>query len=120
MRSWRGALGARHVPFVILFSAMVGFVGAACIFGFESETNPEYATFGDSLWWSGMMLITLGSGAWPVTGAGRILAFMIGVYSFTVFGYITAALASILLENPRDTGEDDEARPRTVMEEDGE
>ena len=119
MRSWRGALGARHVPFVILFSAMVGLVGAAGIFTFESETNPEFATFGDALWWSGMMLITLGSGGWPETGAGRILGFMIGLYSFTVFGYITAALASILLEHPKEAGEDGETTPRTVMEEDG-
>ena len=102
MRSWRGALGARRLPFVVLFTAVVGFVGAAGMYTFEHETNPGFADFGDALWWSGMVLITLGSGDWPETGAGRILAFMLGLYSFSVFGYVTAAFASILLEHPAD------------------
>jgi voltage-gated potassium channel len=100
MRSWRGALGARRLPFVVLFSAVVGLVGAAGIYTFEHGTNPGFADFSDALFWSGMMLITLGSGAWPETGAGRALAFMMGLYAFSVFGYVTAALASILVEHP--------------------
>ncbi len=123
MRSWRGALGARRLPFVVLFTAVVGLVGAAGIYTFEHETNPGFADFGDALWWSGMILITLGSGDWPETDAGRILAFMMGLYSFSVFGYVTAALASILLEHPtgaaggadeRDGG--GETASRTVMD----
>jgi voltage-gated potassium channel len=101
MRSWRKALGARRLPFVVLFSAVVGFVGAAGMYTFETGTNPAFATFGDALFWSGMILITLGSGNWPETGAGRILAFLLGLYSFSVFGYITAALASVLIERDR-------------------
>lgn len=125
MRSWRGALGARQLPFVVLFTTLVGIVGAAGMYTFEHETNPGFADFGDALWWSGMVLITLGSGDWPETGAGRILAFMLGLYSFSVFGYVTAAFASILLEHPpdapgsadgRDGGE--EAASRTVMDRD--
>jgi voltage-gated potassium channel len=124
MRSWRGALGARRLPFVVLFTAVVGFVGAAGMYTFETETNPAFATFGDALFWSGMILITLGSGNWPETGAGRILAFLLGLYSFSVFGYVTAALASILVEHPvnaaggadtRDGGEG-EAPSGSVME----
>lgn len=125
MRSWRGALGARRLPFVVFFTAVVGFVGAAGMYTFEHETNPGFADFGDALWWSGMILITLGSGDWPETGAGRILAFMLGLYSFSVFGYVTAAFASILLEHPPDAagsadgrGGGEEAASRTVMDRD--
>lgn len=126
LRSWRGALGARRLPFVVLFTAVVGVVGAAGIYAFEHETNPGFADFGDALWWSGMILITLGSGTWPETDAGRILAFMMGLYSFSVFGYVTAAIASILIERPPDAagGADgraggEEAASRTVMDRDG-
>ena len=99
MRSWRRTFAEKRLQFVVLFSAVVGLVGAAGIYAFEHETNPAFGTFGDALWWSGMMLITLGSSLWPETGAGRILAFMLGLYSFSVFGYVTAALASILVEH---------------------
>lgn len=123
MRSWRGALGTRRLPFVVIFTTLVGIVGAAGIYTFEHETNPVFADFGDALWWSGMILITLGSGSWPETGAGRILAFMMGLYSFSVFGYVTAALASILVEHPADAagridGRDGggEAASHTVMD----
>ncbi len=116
MRSWRGALGARRLPFVFLFTAVVGLVGAAGIYTFEHETNPAFAGFGDALWWSAMMLITLGSGNWPETGAGRVLAFMIGLYSFSVFGYVTAALASVLVEHDVAREREGEAAPDSVME----
>lgn len=125
MRSWRGALGARRLPFVVLFSAVVGLVGAAGIYTFEHETNAAFAGFGDALWWSGMMLITLGSGGWPETGAGRLLAFMMGLYSFSVFGYVTAALASILVEEhpvagvERPDAGEGEAVSGSVMDRDG-
>ncbi len=124
MRSWRGALGARRLPFVILFSGVVGLVGAAGIYTFEHGTNPGFSTFGDALFWAGMMLITLGSGTWPETGAGRVLAFMMGLYAFSVFGYVTAALAAILVEHPvagpEPPGaiEDEEAASGSVMDRD--
>lgn len=130
MRTWRRTLGAKRLQFVVLFSAVVGLVGAAGIYAFEHGTNPAFATFGDALWWAGMMLITLGSGSWPETGAGRVLAFLLGLYSFSVFGYVTAALASVLVEHDvarerRDgasrTGAGDggdEAPSRSVMDRD--
>lgn len=116
MRTWRRTLGAKRLQFVILFSAVVGVVGAAGIYAFENETNPGFADFGDALFWSGMMLITLGSGTWPVTGAGRVLAFIIGLYSFSVFGYVTAALASILVERDVAGEREKERPPDSVMD----
>ncbi len=98
MRSWRRMLRARRPKFVALFSSVAGVVGAAGISALEHQVNPALATHGDALWWSGMMLITPGSSSWPVTGAGRILPFPLGLYAFPVFGYVTAALASILVE----------------------
>lgn len=115
MRSWRGALGARRLPFVVLFSAVVGLVGAAGIYTFEHETNPAFSDLGDALWWSGMMLITLGSSSWPETGAGRVLAFLLGLYAFSVFGYVTAAVASILVESDVERGQKREPPSDSVI-----
>ncbi len=117
MRSWRGTIGNRRLPYVVLVSGMVGLASAAGIFTFEHETNPGFTSFGDALWWSGMMLITLGSSTWPTTGAGRILAFLLGLYSFSVFGYVTAALASIFVERDRESQGNEEQASHTVIEE---
>lgn len=41
-----------------------------------------------------MMLGTMGTEHWPQTLEGRVLSFILAVYGVTVFGYITAALAT--------------------------
>ena len=48
-----------------------------------------------------MVMTTIGSGYWPITAEGRILALLLAVYAFAVFGYITASLASILVARDR-------------------
>jgi len=39
-----------------------------------------------------MIITTLGSAYWPETAEGRMLCVLLALYSFTVFGYVTAAL----------------------------
>jgi voltage-gated potassium channel len=39
----------------------------------------------------------MGSQYWPQTGAGRLLAFLLSLYAFGVFGYTTAAIASYFI-----------------------
>ncbi len=49
-------------------------------------------------------MTTLDSEAWPQTGEGRVLSFVLGLYAFTVFGHVTATLATFFVgrdaENP--------------------
>ena len=49
----------------------------------------------------------MGSAYWPQTDAGRILCVLLALYSFTVFGYITATLATFFID--RDASRDDAA-----------
>ncbi len=44
-----------------------------------------------------MIMTTIGSDYWPKTTEGRVLTFLLSVYAFAIFGYITAALASLLV-----------------------
>jgi voltage-gated potassium channel len=44
-----------------------------------------------------MLLTSLGSEYWPQTPEGRFLCFVLGLYGFAVFGYVTAALASFFV-----------------------
>ena len=49
-----------------------------------------------------MLMTTLGSEYWPHTAEGRVLAFLLALYAFTVFGYVTAILASFFVGHTAD------------------
>ena len=61
-----------------------------------------------------MMMTTMGSDFWPITGEGRVLAFMMGVYAFTVFGYVTAALAGHFVSRDVESGEEEETFQKSI------
>lgn len=42
-----------------------------------------------------MVMTTMGSQYWPQTVEGRLLCVLLALYAFGVFGYVTAALATI-------------------------
>ena len=44
-----------------------------------------------------MLVATMGSEFWPQTAEGRILCFLLALYGFAVFGYITASFASFFV-----------------------
>ena len=50
-----------------------------------------------------MLLTTIGSEYWPQTAEGRVLCFLLSLYSFGVFGYITAAVASFFIGRDADS-----------------
>lgn len=104
------AMGKRGVGYVIVLSIIVIFVGAAGMYHFESSeqlmrqgygqdvAQNGFKDYSDALWWTAMLMTTIGSQYWPVTMAGRILCFMISLFSLGVFGYITATLASFFVD----------------------
>lgn len=89
-------LGRRKFGYVLALTAVVVVAGAAGVHVFERE-DEGFRTFGSSLWWSAMMITTMGSEYWPRTPEGRVLSFLLAVYAFTVFGYVTAVLASLFI-----------------------
>jgi len=53
--------------------------------------------YGTALWWTAMLMTTMGSAYWPQTGEGRILCVLLALYAFAVFGYVTATLATFFV-----------------------
>lgn len=96
MNALGASLGRRGFMYVVAASIIVLFAGAAGIYGFENGAVKEGGidSYGTALWWTAMILTTMGSDYWPKTDAGRILCFFLALYSFTVFGYVTATLAT--------------------------
>ena len=50
-----------------------------------------------------MLLTTIGSEYWPESPEGRVLTFLLSLYSLGILGYITATLASLFVEKDRAT-----------------
>ncbi|HSX34445.1 MAG TPA: potassium channel family protein [Candidatus Saccharimonadales bacterium] len=94
------------VRYVFLISSVVVAVGAAGILNFErpaaqQQHIPGMDSYGDALWWTVMMMTTIGSEYIPRTTAGRLLAIIISFYAIAIFGYVTAILASLLIEKKK-------------------
>ena len=103
-----GALGAtlsrRGFGYFFALTVLVTFAGAAGICAFENEIPNGLDSYGEALWWTGMIMTTMGSQYWPQTIEGRVLCVFLALYAFAVFGYVTATLATFFIgrdaENP--------------------
>lgn len=99
MNALRKTLKRRRLGYVLGLTALVAALGAGGMLSFEpaSETPGGFTSYGDALWWTGMLLTSLGSQYWPVSTEGRILCLLISLYGFAMFGYLTAAFASFFI-----------------------
>jgi voltage-gated potassium channel len=99
MRALGSTMQSRGFPYVVALTAIVLLLGAAGMFAFEHEAGraQEFSTFSGSLWWTAMLLTTMGSEFWPQSPEGRLICLVLSVYAFAVFGYITATLASYFI-----------------------
>lgn len=100
MLALRRALRRRGAGYVTAATLLVLLAGAAGMMAFEREgpNRDVFATYAASVWWTAMLMTTIASEAWPRTGAGRALTLFLSLYSLGVFGYITATLASLFVE----------------------
>jgi voltage-gated potassium channel len=95
MRALGKSVGRRHFGYVLGLTSLVTLTGAAGMYAFERDVpGGGFDDFGSALWWTAMMITTLGSEHWPRTGEGRALCFLLALYAFSVFGYVTATLAT--------------------------
>jgi voltage-gated potassium channel len=99
MHTLRAFLGRRKFGYVLALTALVTAAGAAGMWSFENSAVAAggFDDFGDALWWTAMLMTTVGSEYWPQTAEGRTLTVLLAVYAFSVFGYLTASLASYFI-----------------------
>ncbi|HEX2153333.1 MAG TPA: ion transporter [Acidimicrobiia bacterium] len=96
----------RGFGYVVAATVAIVFLAAAAMYAFEGGT-PGFRDYAETLWWSAMMVISVGSDAWPVTPEGRALAFLLALYGFSILGYVAATLTSFFID--RDAYHDDTA-----------
>ena len=99
MNALRANLERRGFGYVVGLTLLVVGLGAAGMLNFENsdEVRGGFTSYWDALWWTGMLLTTIGSEYWPQTTEGRILALLLSLYSLGILGYVTATLASFFV-----------------------
>jgi voltage-gated potassium channel len=98
MRALAASVNRRGFGYVVGLTAIVTLIGAAGMYAFESEVpEPTLKDYGTALWWTAMLMTTMGSDYFPQTAEGRILCFLLALYGFAVFGYLTATLATFFV-----------------------
>lgn len=95
----RKSFERRGLGYVLLTTALVILLGAGGMLAFEParEVQGGFVNYGDALWWTAMLIATMGSGFWPETAEGRLLTFLLSLYGLAIFGYITASFASFFI-----------------------
>jgi voltage-gated potassium channel len=108
MRSLTANFVRRGFGYVMMTTAIITLAGAAGMYAFEQEApnSSGFDSYGTALWWTAMLMTTMGSDYFPQTPEGRILCFLLALYAFAVFGYVTATLATFFIGQDAD---DDEA-----------
>jgi voltage-gated potassium channel len=96
MKSLGATMKRRAFGYVVVLSVVVTFAGAAGMYGME-HPNPGFENYGMALWWTAMRVITAGSDYWPSTPEGRGLAFILSLFGYAIFGYVTATLATFFI-----------------------
>lgn len=78
MRALAIGLGRRGLGYLVLLTLLVTITGAAGMYRFELDApgGPGFANYGTAVWWTAMLLTTMGSDYWPRTprGAGAVSA----------------------------------------------
>lgn len=89
----------RGFKYVLAVTLIVIFAGAGLMLAFEStkDVSGGFKDYGESLWWTAMLMTTLGGAYTPQTVEGRVLNFVLALYAFVSFGYITATLATFFV-----------------------
>lgn len=91
------SLSRRGFGYVVALTLLVTFAGAAGMYAFEKEAPNGLHSYGEALWWTVMIMTTMGSQYWPQTVEGRVLCVFLSLYAFGVFGYVTATLATYFI-----------------------
>lgn len=105
MKALGASLSRRGFGYILVLTLLVTLCGAAGMYALEKDAPGGLKSYGDAVWWTAMIMTTMGSQYWPQTVEGRILCFCLALYAFAMFGYVTAALATFFVG--RDADNDD-------------
>lgn len=91
-------LGRGRFQYVALVALLATVLGAAAVSFFErTDPRSSLTEFPQALWWAATMITTINTGTDPLTAEGRIIAIVLRIVALSIFGYLTAQIASYLI-----------------------
>ncbi|MEH2336599.1 potassium channel family protein [Nostoc sp.] len=115
MRVLGASIGRRGFGYVVGLTIIVTLIGAAGIYAFERELpDGAIADYGTALWWTAMVMTTIGSDYFPKTAEGRVLCFFLALYAFAISGYVTATLATFFVGQDAENNEAELAGVKSI------
>jgi len=106
-RGGRFAIG-RTVASAVIGAAFLMLIAALAVLDAErGQPGANIETFGQSLWWAGVTITTVGYGdVYPVTLTGRLAAFALMLVGISLLGLVTASVAAWFVSHTRN-GDDE-------------
>jgi len=115
MRVLAASIGRRGFGYVMGLTVIVTLIGAAGIYAFERKLSDGTGDYGTALWWTAMVMTTMGSDYFPKTAEGRVLCFLLALYAFAVCGYVTATLATFFVVQDAENDEAELAGAKSIQ-----
>lgn len=98
MKTLSKSVSRRGFGYVVVLTLLVVMIGAAGMYKFERNiTGSTLTNYGNALWWTAMVMTTMGSDYFPKTPAGRVLCVLLAIYAVAVFSYVTATIATFFV-----------------------
>jgi voltage-gated potassium channel len=116
MKALGASMGRRGLGYVMALTTIVTLSGAAGMYAFEKSVPGGLNSYGMALWWTAMLMTSIGSEYWPRTAEGRVLCFLLSLYGFAIFGYVTATLATFFIGRDAEDQEAEIAGAQSIKE----
>lgn len=112
-RAWRqtkAVLRQKTLSFIGLTSLSTVLLSAAFVYLVEKGTDSPINDFSDAIWWAMTTITTVGYGdMYPITPFGRGVAVFLMLTGITLFGLLTASVASFFIEEDGQSAEHNSA-----------
>lgn len=98
LQALRRITGGRRFAYLLGLSLVVVVLGAVGVDSFERNApTADIRSFGEALWWASTLITTINSSDDPVTLEGRLIGLVLRLYALTIFGYLTASIATYFI-----------------------
>lgn len=90
-----------YVGGLTVLVTLAGAVGA--LYFDRGHENAPIQTLGDALWWAAAMVTTINNEKYVVSSEARVIALLLRLFAVSVFGFVTASIASYLIGSEKTT-----------------
>ena len=110
MKALRAMLRGQQFGYLVALTLLAVAAGTVGIAYFErGQPDAVIRSFGDALWWAACMVTTINNEKYVVSPEGRILGVLLRLYAVSIFGLVTANIASYFVGQRQAQASEDSA-----------